>query len=244
MWNGKKKAVTFSFDDGVMQDIKTIEILNKYDLKATFNINSGNFGLSFPLRMRGGRMGESTIISADELRKTYKDHEVAVHTLSHYNLTELNEDDIIWQVEEDRKNLEKLVGYPVRCMAYPCGGVNNDDRVANIIKNRTKIKFARTVTSTGNFDLQENLYQFNPTVYMVHYEEMIDLARKFIKLKADTPKIFYIWGHAYEFDMEDINYEKFEEFCKLISGKEDIYYGTNAEIFLNNSNDFNIRDKK
>ena len=44
MWNGKNKAVTFSFDDGVLQDKRTIEILNKYGLKATFNLNSGKFG--------------------------------------------------------------------------------------------------------------------------------------------------------------------------------------------------------
>jgi hypothetical protein len=60
---------------------------------------------------------------------------------------------------------------------------------------------------------------------------MIDLAIKFIDLKTDTPKLFYVWGHSYEFDMDDISYEKFEEFCKLISGKEDIYYGTNGEVF-------------
>ena len=33
VWNGKKKAITFSFDDGVTQDIRTIEILDKYSLK-------------------------------------------------------------------------------------------------------------------------------------------------------------------------------------------------------------------
>ena len=43
MWNGKKKAVTFSFDDGVMQDIRVIEILDKYGLKGTFNLNKGVF---------------------------------------------------------------------------------------------------------------------------------------------------------------------------------------------------------
>ena len=41
MWNNKKKAITFSFDDGVEQDIKFIEICDKYGLKATFNLNSG-----------------------------------------------------------------------------------------------------------------------------------------------------------------------------------------------------------
>ena len=38
MWNGKKKAVTFSFDDGVSQDIRLIEIFNKYGLKGEKNL--------------------------------------------------------------------------------------------------------------------------------------------------------------------------------------------------------------
>ena len=42
-WNGKKKAITFSFDDGILQDIRAIEILNRYGLKATFNISTGFF---------------------------------------------------------------------------------------------------------------------------------------------------------------------------------------------------------
>lgn len=41
MWNGKKKAVTFSYDDGVEQDRRLIALFNKYGMKATFNQNSG-----------------------------------------------------------------------------------------------------------------------------------------------------------------------------------------------------------
>ena len=41
MWNGKRKAVTFSYDDGVTQDRQLVELLNRYGLKATFNLNSG-----------------------------------------------------------------------------------------------------------------------------------------------------------------------------------------------------------
>ena len=33
MFNGKMKAVTFSYDDGIAQDIRLIELLNKYNLK-------------------------------------------------------------------------------------------------------------------------------------------------------------------------------------------------------------------
>ena len=41
MWNGKKKAVTFSYDDGVEQDRRLIALFNKYGMKATFNQKSG-----------------------------------------------------------------------------------------------------------------------------------------------------------------------------------------------------------
>ena len=56
MFNGKMKAVTFSYDDGVMQDVRLIEILDKYNLKATFNLNAGNFGTKPDLSIDGKRM--------------------------------------------------------------------------------------------------------------------------------------------------------------------------------------------
>lgn len=41
VFNGKNKALTFSFDDGNVDDIRLIKIMNKYGLKGTFNLNSG-----------------------------------------------------------------------------------------------------------------------------------------------------------------------------------------------------------
>ena len=44
-WPGfKRKAVTLSYDDGVVFDRKLIEIMDKYGLKGTFNIGSGEMG--------------------------------------------------------------------------------------------------------------------------------------------------------------------------------------------------------
>ena len=37
---GKKKALTLSYDDGVQQDVRFLEILNKHGIKCTFNLNS------------------------------------------------------------------------------------------------------------------------------------------------------------------------------------------------------------
>ena len=116
-------------------------------------------------------------------------------------------------------------------MAYPCGGPNNDDIVASVIKNTTGVKYARTTVSTYNFDEQENLFRFNPTAHM-DFDKVMSLGRDFIEMKTETPKVFYVWGHSYEMDFEADYWAKLEEFFKLISHKEDIFYGTNGEILL------------
>ena len=100
---------------------------------------------------------------------------------------------MVWQVEEDRKHLERLIGKSVCCMAYPCGGVNNDERVEKLLRRDTKIRFARTITPSHSFDLQENLLRFNPTL---HWNDslLFNKAEEFLSLQAEEPKLFYIWG--------------------------------------------------
>ena len=41
--DGKSKVFTLSYDDGVVQDIRFMEILNRNGLKCTFNISSGRY---------------------------------------------------------------------------------------------------------------------------------------------------------------------------------------------------------
>jgi peptidoglycan/xylan/chitin deacetylase (PgdA/CDA1 family) len=235
MWNGKNKALTFSFDDGVLQDIRAIEILDKYGLKATFNLNSCLLGNVRTLDQKGRPVVNHSKVQPKDVKEVYKNHEVAVHTKTHPNLTGLEDKEVINEVENDRQILSALCGYEVVGMAYPCGGVNNDDRVAKIIKEYTGVKYSRTITSVHNFDLQDNLYRFNPSIYYLEKDKMFDLAKKFIELKTDTPQIFYIWGHTYELDYNNpqfTSWQDFEEFCALVSGKDDIFYGTNKEILL------------
>jgi peptidoglycan/xylan/chitin deacetylase (PgdA/CDA1 family) len=230
MFNGKIKAVTFSYDDGVTQDKRLIDIFNRYKLKATFNINSELLGLDGCLNFNGKSVSHIKN-NKSQVAEIYNGHEVAAHTLTHPNLTQTDENEIIRQVEEDRRNLEAHMGYEVVGMAYPCGGVNNNEYVADVIKNHTQIKYARTITSNYKFDIQKNLYRFDPTVSHLEWDIMFSLADTFINLQADKPQIFYIWGHSYEFDIHN-TWDKFEEFCRLLSGRKDIFYGTNREVLL------------
>ena len=134
----KKKAITFSYDDGVTQDMRFIELLNKYGLKCTFNLNSELLSQKGMLIRNGQRIAHYKI-HRDDVKYIYDGHEVAVHTLTHPNLTRCDDAEVIRQVETDRLNLSGLVGYEVVGMADPCGGVNNDDRVAEIINKNTGV---------------------------------------------------------------------------------------------------------
>ena len=228
MFYGKKKAVTFSYDDGVTQDSRLISVLNKYGLKCTFNLNSGLLGTDNHLKINDKTISHVKP-RACEVRTIYEGHEIAAHTLTHPNLTGCDEAEIIRQVEQDRLMLSEIAGYEITGMAYPGGGVNFNHDVAEVIRNNTNIKYARTTVCTGDFDIQSNLLEFRPTVRHADFDRLFSLAREFISLEPDEPKLFYIWGHSYEFDVDD-TWDEFEEFCKLISGWDDIFYGTNREV--------------
>ena len=44
-------------------------------------------------------------------------------------------------------------------------------------------------------------------------------------------KMMYVWGHSYEFDIHN-TWDRFEQFCSMISGQDDIFYGTNKNALI------------
>ena len=134
-------------------------------------------------------------------------------------------------MEQDRCNLSKLVGYNVRGFAYPGGGVNFNEHVATVIENTTKVDFARTIVNSYNFDLQRNMYTFKPTIsFIKEKEKTLELCSEFIGLQTDEPKLFYIWGHSYELDIND-DWDFAEQVLSMLSGRDDILYCSNSEAF-------------
>ena len=57
------------------------------------------------------------------------------------------------------------------------------------------------------------------------------MGEQFLALQPEEPALFYVWGHAYEFDALD-EWGRFEEFLQMMAGKKDIFYGTNKEVLL------------
>ncbi|GHT71023.1 polysaccharide deacetylase [Spirochaetia bacterium] len=222
--NGKMKALTLSYDDGVEQDRRLVAILNRYAIKATFNINSG-------IQTGANSFQKGTVqvrrMNVAGLPELYRGHEIAVHSLTHPHLENLDDDAIRNELAQDKINLERIFGQKVCGMAYPFGTFN--DRVISIAKD-CGLRYARGVVSTHDFGIPQKLLEFQPTCH--HKDPLLpELAEKFIKSKPAEPELFYLWGHSYEFDVDN-NWQVIEEFCKLIANRDDIAYCTNGEAFL------------
>ena len=224
MFYGKNKALTFSYDDGVRQDARLAEIFNRYGMKCTFNINSG---LLSPENRWVYRGADCIHMTAEEIKASLAGHEIAVHGVKHLNLKELSGDEKEYELLQDKKDLEAVFGTSVYGMAYAFGAF--DEETKSIAK-KGGLHFARTVRPTLNFDLQTDLLEFDPTCH--HNEKtLFELGEKFLALPDDKPALFYVWGHSYEFD-GDNNWSVMEDFCRMMHGKENIFYGTNSEVFM------------
>jgi len=217
--NGLNRALTLSYDDGVIQDKRFMDIIDGYGIKATFNINTEMFSQK---TKRGGRH------SLEQALEIYEKngHEVALHGAAHAFPNRVPSNIMLREVCDDRTNLEEIFQKPVRGMAYAYGKYTKE--TLDVLK-LCKIAYSRTTKSTHSFDLfhGDEWLELNPTCH--HKEELDELCEKFFELKAPDGKMFYLWGHTYEFDAND-NWYIIENFAKKMGGREDIWYANNIQI--------------
>ncbi len=212
--DGKDAILTFNYDDGVLEDRRLVEIFNKYGMKATFHINSGS-------------IGDGTKCTAEEIPALYKGHEISCHGQWHLDLTRIPQSLVIKEFTEDKKVLEPLAGAPMRGCSYAFGKYNDD--VISALKC-CGMEYARTVESTGTFRFPADFMKWHPTC---HHNNCLEMADKFFELRETYPrnaKLFYVWGHAYEFQRYGDKWHIIEDFCKKMQNIPYIWYATNIEI--------------
>ena len=173
--DGKEKALTLSYDDGVDTDIRFIELLEKFNIKCTFNINSGCFSPEGSVRSEGQvhfRLPES------EVKKVYDNPlcEVATHGFTHPFLDRQPTAQCMLEILKDRQTLEKLFGRIIRGHAYPYGTYN--DNVVDILK-QAGIVYARTTESHHSFKIPTDWLRMGATCH--HNDpELMTLPDKFV----------------------------------------------------------------
>ncbi len=222
----RRKAVTLSYDDGVRQDKRLVDIMKRFGIKGTFNINGGTVAKEITSPTSGK-------LTKEEILETYIPNgmEIACHGYKHLSLGVVPMPHGAADVIDDRRTLEAMLGTVVNGMAYANGTYNTE--VISMLST-LGIIYSRTVKSTESFELFVNPLEWHPTCHH-NNPRLMELARAFVTEEGIKPnyrrhtKLFYLWGHSYEFDNND-NWAVIEEFCEYIGGREEIWYATNKEI--------------
>ena len=220
---GKTKALILSFDDGMVADRRLVKLMNDYGLTGTFHLNSN-------------KLGTKDYLTKEEIKDVYKGHEVSVHTVNHPGLTNVSRAEVLYEVGEDRRELERLSGDLVRGMAYPFGNCN--DSVVGIIRG-LGIEYARTVKDTYTFGIPDEFLKWHPTIHQFgkayftsdnpendkkELAGFYQVVNHF--LKTDSLALMDVWGHSWENNGAGDRWTEMENFFKMVSGNPDIYYTT------------------
>lgn len=208
-----QKYFAFSFDDGTPNDARLVALLDRYGIKASFHLNAGLIPLD-------GKIGPWDRLPLSTLASLYGNHEVAAHSFTHPDLTQMASEAIALELQSDIETLDRYFHQTTRGFAYPYGTFN--DTVLQELK-QTPLVYARTIRGTHGFELPRNPLLLDPTCHFndPRLEELTELF-----LSDDPqPKFFLIWGHSYELHSEE-DWARFEAFLKKVAHHKDVFYGS------------------
>ena len=224
---GLSKCLTLSYDDAVEQDIRLAQLMKEHGIAGTFNVNSGRFSPEGTVHAPGKIHRRMTLQQCKDTYLCSPLFEISTHGLTHPFYPELPLNHITQDIAQDRCNLENAFDTLCRGHAYPYG--RYDQNTIDALR-ACGIVYARTTKSTGTFDLPTDWLILNPTC---HHRDVIfpELTQKFVEGTPDRqPWLFYVWGHAYEFEQKD-NWHVIETFFEKVGGREDIWYATNIQVY-------------
>ena len=219
----KKKAFTVSYDDGSIHDKRMVGTFMAHGIKGTLNINSAGIGKN------ESKLTPEALVELIE----GSGFEIAVHGYNHLSLAQVDIGSGAYDVVKDREVLEGLFGRVIKGMAYANGSYN--DEVVTMLAS-CGIEYSRTTVSTEKFDMPTDWLRLPATCHHKN-SRIFELIDQFLTIPEDEgyfwrnrPRLFYLWGHSHEF-ARDNNWERLDEICEKIGGKENIWYATNGEIY-------------
>lgn len=104
--------VTLSFDDTLSEHYDVAQLMELYDMRGTFYVNSVRIGSTKQYMTKQ---------ELDEISK--KGHEIGGHTISHPRLSQLPFDKAKSEICDDKLSLDNM-GFDVTSFAFPFGDVN------------------------------------------------------------------------------------------------------------------------
>ena len=224
--DGKSKVFCMSYDDGFFHDIRFVETINKYGLKATLHLNTGTWWDEDMVRDRPrGKLKLS------EAKALYigGPHELACHGQHHRFMEQLKPQEVLTEILENRRDIERDFGVLSLGLGMPYGTYTED--VIEMAK-MCGMEYVRAGGATNKLTFPTDWYHFRTTCRHNH-PQLMEFAHQFVEempnRNYDINWMFCVGGHSWEFNRHK-NWELLEELCELVSGKEDIWYATILEL--------------
>jgi len=201
------KYFIISFDDGTIYDPRFVDLLNRYNFKGTFNLNSGledfvwYYEDKFPIRRQ--------ILS--ETKKVYRGHEIASHSLHHHWLNSLTPPQISREIGEDCEALKGIfdleeIGFGVPFTAC-------DEREIRII--RKFVRYIRLSEFSETFALPKDPYHI-PIHALYNDADIREKITRFAESDQEDA-LFVMAGHSYELEVLN-HWEYMEQLLQFVSG--------------------------
>ena len=183
------KYFLLSFDDGTVHDKRFVELLNRYEIPCTFNLNSGLE--DFVWEFDGHPVVRQHL--ADTVEQ-YRGHEIASHSRTHPRLEQLPPPRLREETEEDCNALKAIFGVDALGFGVPftvCG-----ERENNII--RRFVRYIRLSEYSSSFALPEDPYHI-PIHALYNDPDVREKIRMFAENEL-TDSLFVLAGHSYELE--------------------------------------------
>ena len=219
---GRKKAFNISYDDGVVQDIRFVQLLNQYGLKGTFNLNYGLMRSGFTWQHECGM----TVcrIPEEQINRVYQGHEIASHSYSHPYFDSATESEILRELGSDKFFLERLTGREVAGYATPFYFYSQ--RMVACVKH-CGFEYARISEESNDYSIPEDCYRWRVSKF--HWDgDLEDFVRGFLDCDQELA-LCQLVGHSYDLDVLDL-WDKMERICRWVGGDDGVWHATHIEI--------------
>jgi peptidoglycan/xylan/chitin deacetylase (PgdA/CDA1 family) len=210
------------WDDGILDDVRLIDILRAHGAKASFNLNPATQPEKRQLGWRFRDLKNVWKLGKNELKDVYAGFTIANHTATHPHLTKIAPEEAIKNIRDGRDELEQIFGVPVTGFAYPFG--DHSEAVMDMVRETGHI-YARTCVNVDNCFPPADAMAFHPNCHFL----AADFWEKYEAEKA-RDGVFYFWGHSYEL-VTEADWQTFEAKIARIAGDEQAVWTDLPELF-------------
>lgn len=175
------------WDDGVVNDAPLADLLRKYRVKATFNINPGRNDRQVRKIKNSKPHG---LLSLDEMKDVYKGFMVGGHSMTHPSLSKATPDVLRRELVECKTFIREFFGQERCGFAYPNGDYN--ETVKQALRDAGYLYARTTKNVDGALPLSDPM-ELHPHCHFMDPK----FWGKYEAVRA-MDGVFYFWGHSYE----------------------------------------------